>query len=121
MINYFNQQLQSIYASKKALAKDIAQRENKALLDMHPKFEELLKNKKQVELDIVKTKSKGLDVSDIQNRLDNINEEIKQYATQNKLQFTPPYLCPNCKDAGYIDGEPPHAKPIDPSRGKIIR
>ena len=106
MINYFTQQLQSIFASKRALAKDISQRENKALLDMHPKFEELLRNKKQVELNIVKTKSKGLDVSDLQNSLDSINEELKQYASQNKLQFTPPYLCPHCKDAGYIDGEP---------------
>lgn len=106
MINYFNQRLQSIYASKRALAKDIAQRENKALLDMHPKFEELLKNKKQVELNIVKSKSKGLTTDDLQNSLENINEEIKQYTAQNKLQFTPPYICANCKDTGYIDGAP---------------
>ena len=74
MINFFNQQLQSIYSSKKALAKDIAQRENKALLALHPKFEELLKTKKQIELNIVKTKSKGLDTADLQNSLDNIND-----------------------------------------------
>lgn len=106
MINFFNQQLQSIYSSKKALAKDIAQRENKALLALHPKFEELLKTKKQIELNIVKTKSKGLDTADLQNSLDNINDAIKQYATQNNLRFTPPYLCPRCKDAGYIDAKP---------------
>ncbi|MCI8421069.1 MAG: ATP-binding protein [Clostridia bacterium] len=106
MINFFNQQLQSIYSSKKALAKDIAQRENKALLALHPKFEELLKTKKQIELNIVKTKSKGLDTADLQNSLDNINDAIKQYATQNNLRFTPPYLCPHCKDAGYIDAKP---------------
>ena len=73
---------------------------------MHPKFEELLKNKKQVELNIVKTKSKGLDATQLQNSLDEINEEIKEYAKQNNLQFTPPYLCPNCKDLEYIDGKP---------------
>ena len=106
MINYFDQQLKSIYASKRALAQEIAQNKNKALLDLHPKFEELLKNKKQLELNIVKSKSKGLDVSDLQNSLDNINEEIKKYAKENNLKFTPNYLCPLCKDAGYIDGKP---------------
>ena len=106
MINYFNQQLQSIYASKRALAKDIYQRENKALLDLHPKYEELLKNKKQIELNIVKSKSKGLDITELQNSLDNINKNIDDYAKENILRFTEPYLCPHCKDLGYIDGKP---------------
>lgn len=106
MINYFDQQLKSIYAQKRALAKDVAQRENKAILDLHPNFNELLKNKKQVELNIVKTKSKGLDTTDLQNSLDSINENIKQYALQNKLQFTPPYICHSCKDMGFVDGKP---------------
>ncbi|MDE6475188.1 MAG: ATP-binding protein [Clostridia bacterium] len=106
MINYFNQQLQSIYASKRALAKENSQNQNKALLALHPKFEELLKTKKQTELDIVKTKSKGLDVTNLQETLNAINGDIKQYAQQNNLQFTPPYLCQTCKDSGYIDGKP---------------
>ena len=63
MINYFDQQIQRIYASKRALAKETSQSQNKALLAMHPKFDELLKSKKQTELDIVKSKSKGLDIS----------------------------------------------------------
>lgn len=106
MINYFNQQIQSIYASKRALAKENSQRENKALLDMHPKFDELLKDKKKIELDIVKSKSKGLDVADLQNTLDKINQDINQYAKENKLRFTPPYTCLYCKDSGYTDGKP---------------
>lgn len=106
MINYFNQQLQSIYASKRALAKETAQSENKALLDLHPKFDMLLKQKKQTELDMVKTKSKGNDISELQNNLDGINKDINQYAKENKLRFTPPYFCINCKDTGYYDGKP---------------
>ncbi len=106
MIKYFNQQIQNIYASKRALAKEISQNENKVLLSLHPKFEELLKIKKQTELDIVKTKSKGIDVTDLQETLKVINADIKQYAQQSNLQFTPPYLCQSCKDAGYVDGKP---------------
>ncbi len=73
---------------------------------MHPKFDELLKIKKQTELDIVKSKSKGLDVSTLQASLDGTNGDIKKYAQENNLQFTPPYLCASCKDSGYIDGAP---------------
>ncbi|MDE6869747.1 MAG: ATP-binding protein [Clostridia bacterium] len=106
MINYFNQQLQSIYASRRALAKEKSQSQNQALLALHPKFQELLKDKKQTELDIVKTKAKGLEVSDLQMALDLINQEIKQYAQEKNLRFTPPYLCLSCKDTGYVDGKP---------------
>ena len=106
MINYFNQQLQSIYASKRALAKENSQSQNKALLALHPKFDELLKSKKQTELDVVKTKAKGLDVADMQSALEQINQDIKQYAQQHDLRFTPPYLCQSCKDVGSIDGKP---------------
>ena len=106
MINYFNQQLQSIFASRRALAKERSQSQNKALLALHPNFDELLKAKKQTELDIVKSKSKGLDTSQLQNSLEKINGDIKRYAQENNLQFTPPYLCPTCKDSGYIEGEP---------------
>ncbi|MDE5910946.1 MAG: hypothetical protein K2H24_01290, partial [Clostridia bacterium] len=106
MINYFNQQLQSIYASKRALAKEKSQSQNQALLALHPKFQELLKDKKQTELDIVKTKAKGLEVSDLQMALDLTNQEIKQYAQEKNLRFTPPYLCLSCKDTGYVDGKP---------------
>ncbi|MDE6372706.1 MAG: ATP-binding protein [Clostridia bacterium] len=106
MINYFNQQLQSIYASKRALAKENSQSQNKALLALHPKFEELLKTKKQTELDLVKAKSKGLDVSQLQSALDRTNQDIKQYVQETNLHFTPPYLCLSCKDTGYMDGMP---------------
>ena len=106
MINYFNQQLQSIYASKSALAKETSQNQNKALLALHPKFDELLKVKKQTELDIVKSNSKGLDVSALQALLEKTNNEIKQYSKDNNLRFTPPYFCAKCKDSGYIDGKP---------------
>ena len=106
MINYFNQQIKSIYESRRALAKETSQSQNKALLALYPKFDDLLKAKKQTELDIVKSKSKGLDVSALQNSLEKINGDIKQYAQENNLQFTPPYLCLSCKDSGYIDGKP---------------
>lgn len=73
---------------------------------MHPKFQELLKIKKQTELDIVKTKTKGLDVSALQKALDKTNQDIKGYAKDNNLHFVPPYICLSCKDTGYIDGMP---------------
>ena len=88
------------------MAKEISQSQNKALLALHPKFDELLKAKKQSELDIVKSKSKGLDISTLQNSLEQIDSDIKQYAKDNDLRFTPPYLCATCKDSGYIDGKP---------------
>ena len=106
MINYFDQQIQRIYASKRALAKETSQSQNKALLTLHPKFDELLKSKKQTELDIVKSKSKGLDISALQSSLNQIDCDIKRYAQDNNLRFTPPYLCAECKDSGYVDGKP---------------
>lgn len=106
MINYFNRQLQSIYASRRAFAKESSQSQNEALLALHPQFQELLKVKKQIELDIVKSKSKGLDIPALQSSLDGVNGEIKQYAQEKHLRFTPPYLCLSCKDSGYIDGKP---------------
>ena len=106
MINYFNQQLDRIFQSKRALAKETSQSQNKALLALHPKFDELLKTKKQKELDIVKSKSKGLDTSTMQSSLEQIDNDIKKYAKDNDLRFTPPYLCASCKDSGYIGGKP---------------
>lgn len=101
VLSYFNQQLQMIFDSKRALAKDVAQRENKALLAMHPKFEELLKTRKSVEISLVKAKNKGEDISQLQAQLEELNIQIKIYAEENQLVFMPKYSCPICKDEGY--------------------
>ncbi|MCI8945266.1 MAG: ATP-binding protein [Clostridia bacterium] len=95
-----------IFDSKRALAKDVAQRENKALLAMHPKFEELLKTRKSVEISLVKAKNKGEDISQLQAQLEELNIQIKIYAEENQLVFMPKYSCPICKDEGYVAGEP---------------
>lgn len=106
MINYFNQQIDRIFQSKRAFAKETSQSQNKALLALHPKFDDLLKTKKQRELDIVKSKSKGLDTTTLQSSLEQIDIDIKKYAQDNDLRFTPPYLCASCKDSGFVDGTP---------------
>ena len=95
-----------IFDSKRALAKDVAQRENKALLAIHPKFEELLKTRKSVEISLVKAKNKGEDISQLQAQLEELNIQIKIYAEENQLVFMPKYSCSICKDEGYVAGEP---------------
>lgn len=106
MINYFNQQLKNIFDSKRALTKDAAQRENAALLALHPQFEQLLKERKATELAIVKAKGNGEDTKQLQFQLDELNINIKQYAQEHKLVFKPKYSCQKCKDEGYIGKEP---------------
>ncbi len=106
MINYFDRQLNSIYQSKRALAKENSQRENQALLTLHPKFADMQKTKKKLELEFVKSKAKGADISQLQNALDKLDEEIKEYVVANKLNFATKYSCSLCKDSGYI-GETP--------------
>lgn len=102
MISYFKQQLQIILDARKALARETAQKGNKALLDLHPRFEELLKKRKTIELQISRLTSKGDDASDLQTQLDDINTRIKAYAEENKLNFKPKYFCRKCKDSGYV-------------------
>lgn len=94
-----------IFDSKRALAKEISQKENKALLASHPKFEELLKNRKNTELELVKANAKGLDTFQLQSKLDDINASVKEYAQINNLTFKPKYFCLKCKDSGYIGGK----------------
>lgn len=106
MLKYFAQRLDTIYASKRAIAKENNQKNNKALLDLHPVLAQMTRDKKTAELDLARKKAFNQDAKDLENKLAELNKNIDDYIKNNNLNFTPKYACPICKDNGYIDGQP---------------
>ena len=106
MLKYFAQRLDTIYASKRAIAKENSQKSNKALLGLHPTLAQMMRDKKTAELDLARKKAFNQDTQDVENNLAQLNKSISEYVKNNNLNFTPNYACPICKDSGYVDGQP---------------
>ncbi|MBD5087159.1 MAG: ATP-binding protein [Clostridiales bacterium] len=106
MLKYFAQKLDTIYDTKRALAKANSQKSNKALLDLHPALSQMMRDKKIAELDLARKKAFNQDTKDEESALANLNKNIADYIKTNNLNFSPSYSCPICKDSGYVDGQP---------------
>ncbi|MDE6189801.1 MAG: ATP-binding protein [Clostridia bacterium] len=106
MIKYFTQKLELIYSTKRALAKEESDRNNKELLSRHPQLAQMLKDKKSLELELARKKVKGQDISEDEKALIGLDNKIKEYVKTNSLSFSPKYSCKICKDGGYVDKKP---------------
>ncbi|MDE6614293.1 MAG: hypothetical protein K2K24_02170, partial [Clostridia bacterium] len=73
MLKYFTQKLDTVFANKRAIAKDNSQKSNKALLDLHPALAQMLKDKKKAELDLARKKAYNQDANDAENALALLN------------------------------------------------
>lgn len=106
MLKYFAQKLDTIYDTKRALAKANSQKSNKALLDLHPALSQMMRDKKIAELDLARKKAFNQDTKDEESALANLNKNIAEYIKTNNLNFSPNYACPICKDSGYANLQP---------------
>ena len=106
MLKYFEQRLETIYASKRAIAKENSQKSNREILDAHPALAQMLKEKKTAELDMARKNAHREDTQIDESNLAVLNSKIADYIKTNSLTFAPKYSCQICKDSGYIDGKP---------------
>lgn len=106
MINYFNAVLDGIMNTRRAVAKETAEKDYRQILAAHPALAEDVKRKKTLELQIARCTALKKPCQSEEDELEKLTKNMSEYIKANNITFAVKYTCPVCKDTGYVNQKP---------------